>query len=231
MDKVGFSTGVIYKTNKSLEERSKLFFNSGANIIELGFDIPRSLLEFNLSKDFIQNLEPYSFISIHAPFIDAEYNCNLETHKMVDKLKNICDLINISGIVVHPDQVRDFSVLEKSGLPFLMENMDIRKNDYIYPEHIEKLKNNYGFNFVLDTQHAYEHDASMNLALEILEVMGDRLHHLHLAGNNSKERHFPVHISDNKNSMIKILEGTFPTMKDYFEYSRDEINFIRSFEL
>lgn len=134
------------------------------------------------------------------------YQDSRETKNIIEKLRSLSKEIPIEGIVLHPDTIDDFEILEQSGLPFLIENMDRRKSYGTHPEHFRILKEKYTFGFVLDIQHAYEHDPSMQLAKELIEIMGDRLQHMHISGHTTSEIHVPTHYAENKEAITEILK-------------------------
>lgn len=64
--------------------------------------------------------------------------------------------------------------------------------------------------FVLDIQHAYEHDVSLEQAQDLVERLGDRLVAVHVSGQAESEgglrRHVPVHRADNKYPICSFLQ-------------------------
>jgi hypothetical protein len=203
--KIGFSTGCLYRTNLSFSERLNWFKFANSNVVELNFLRKKELEEFENSSELNNSINEFEYVSIHAP-TDLQYGNNENTEKVITKLKKISELYNIEGIVIHPDTIIDFKVLENSGLPILIENMDSNKKWGTHPEHLEKIKQDYNFGFVFDIQHAYEHDNEMELGKEILDVFGNKLTHIHVSGCTDKHKHWPVYLSDNKLSLAKILE-------------------------
>lgn len=236
--KIGFSTGSLYKTDISFDDRIKLFHSLGATAIELSFSTLSQLENFKLTPEITSNVEKYDYVSIHAPFNEINYGSNKETDKLIEQLKYLCKALPVDGIVLHPDVVDDFQKMENSGLPFLIENMDKRKIFGTNPEQFKKLAKDYNFGFVLDIQHAYEHDPSMKLAGEFIEVMGKRLKEMHVSGCTEAGRHLPTYVSDNKQSIAKILKLGINIPKilegrlegNIQQVAREEINFIKSFE-
>jgi len=206
MEYIGFTTGCLYRSDIPFEETIGLFHSLGADAVELSFATPGELLKYQLSGQMAADIKKYAFISIHAPWKEARYDSSSTADSMIEKLRSLCRELPVEGIVLHPDTISDFEKLDKSGLLFLLENMDRRKKCGIYPEEFEKLKEEYSFGFVLDTQHAYEHDPNMNLAKELIDAMGDRLKHMHVSGCAESEIHVPVHLAANKEAITKILE-------------------------
>lgn len=235
---VGFSTGSLHQIGMPFDERIRLYLSLGAEAIELGFATPSTLLEYQLSNQSISDIKEFRSVSVHAPWKGLRYGSDNSTRKVVDKLRRLCDDLPITGLVLHPDTIDDFDMLNKSGLPFLLENMDIRKSYATHPDQFREFVKNYQFGFVLDVQHAYEHDHSMAIAKEFIEVMGDRLKQMHVSGRSASEIHVPVFQSSNRESILdilklglnvpKIFEGI--VVKDIRNTIQQELSYVRLFE-
>ena len=197
---VGFSTGCLYQYDIGLVEKLKAYLKAGATVLELAFRAPEALLAFEYGDEEKSKFAKFDIVTIHAPWEGIRYfDGSGGTDPVMRKLVSICQELSISGIVFHPDIVDNFTGLEIVGLelPVLIENMDYRKDFCTTPEDIAKVKADYDFGFVLDLEHVYEHDQSMGLANEMVEVMGDRLSHLHASGFNVEYNHAPLHVADN----------------------------------
>lgn len=237
MEKVGFTTGSLYLSNLTCEEIIRLYSSLGADAIELSFLAPKELMHFNPSDETKEIIRGFKHVSIHAPCKGINYNSK-DSGEVISRLTELCSELPIEGIVLHPDTVEDFYMLDKSNLPFLIENMDKRKKYGTLPEQIKELKEKYNFGFVLDVQHAYEHDSKMNLARELIDVMGDRLKHMHVSGQNETESHVPTHYATNRRSIAeilrlelkvpKILEGVL--FENFKETIQNELIYIRTYE-
>ncbi len=238
MANIGFTTGSLYQSTIPFDERIKLYRSLGADAIELSFATPTELFAYRLSEQAIKDIKNFKFVSIHAPSDEVKYGANPATQKIIERLRFLCDKLPIAGIVLHPDVIDDFEILDQSGLPFLLENMDRRKSYGTHPKQFQELKRKYGFGFVLDLEHAYEQDSSMQLAREFIDVMGDRLKHLHVSGCNESEIHVPACCAVNKDAISKILklninvpkilEGVL--LKNVQDSIISELNYIRNFE-
>lgn len=199
---IGFSTNDLYYWNVSLDEKVKFCFGLGVNAIELGFDSVEDLLGYEVSEEMVGIFEKFEFISVHAPEIKKE-----GAEKVFEKLRFLCEKIGVKGIVLHYDTIDDFEVFDKSGLSFVIENMDSRKSCGTSVEEFAELGRKYkNLGFVLDLKHVYEHDNSMEMAEEFIEVMGDRLCHMHVSGSNKKYSHCPVCVADNRGAIERILK-------------------------
>jgi len=237
MASVGFSTGGLYTTGLPLDKRIKMYLSSGADAIELSFLTADELFQAKLSKETIVNIKKFKYISIHAPGKNIRYNKD-SAKAIINKLQEICSQIPVNGIVLHPDVVDDFQVLEKSNLPFLIENMDKRKTSGTDVKYFEELKKKYNFGFVLDLQHVYEHDKSMKLAEQFIKIMGNRLKHMHVSGCTESDIHAPTHSSSNREAITKILKKSIDVPKilegnltgNTEEIMGKELAYIRKYE-
>lgn len=238
MSKIGFTTWCLYKSDIGFDEWIKLYHTLGANIIELSFATPKELLSYNFSEEIKKEIRTFEWISMHAPWKEVTYWNNPETHKIIEKLRSVASEFPIEWIVLHPDTIEDFEILTKAELPFLIENMDKRKSYGTHPEHFKELKETYDFWFVLDIQHAYEHDPTMKLAKELVEIMWNRLKHMHISGHNETEIHMPTHLASNKEAVTEILKMKLPVPKilegilleDIENTIINEITYIKKYE-
>lgn len=238
MQLVGFTTGSLYKSRLSMKKVLELYLEAGANAVELSLATPEELSNFKLDEEMLSLLNKFDFVSIHAPMKDMTYKDDKKTRKVIEQLRRICDKISIRGLVLHPNIIEDFDILNDSNLPFLIENMDHKKNVGTTVEEFKEYYEKYDFDFVLDLQHSYEYDPSMKLAKEFLLAMADRLHHLHVSGQDSIERrHVLTYRAKNREAIEralklqihvpKILEGFLeePDLEDL----KKEIQYVRQF--
>jgi len=238
MANVGFSTHCLGMSNMPLEERIKFYYSLGNNAIELSFPTEAQLNEFMLSPETVKNIKSFDYVSVHAPWKEIIYKHDKKTDDIIKKLSQLCRKIPVRGIVLHPDVIDDFEHVENSGLPFLIENMDKRKKIGMYPEHFTKLIKDHNFGFVLDVQHAYDTNPTMQLARKFISIFGDRLKQMHVAGRTESQRHFPVHIADNIDAIVKILglgidvpkilEGLL--LENISQTVSRELDFVRKYE-
>lgn len=237
MGKIGFGT-VFIRLNIPFNKKIKLFSSFGANAIELDFLTPTQLNEFKLTLGMIADIKRFDYVSIHTPYQEVRYKRGLNTEKIIEKLKHLCEYLPIQGIVLHPDITDDFKYLENSGLPFLIENMDNKKEFGKSPEHFRELINKCSFGFVFDAQHAYENDPTMKSGIELISIMGDRLKEMHVSGQKKTEMHYPIHASDNRQEIQKILELKIKVPKilevsladNIRQTASKELKFVRKFE-
>jgi len=237
MAQVGFSTGCLYGTALDLFKRAEIYKGLGADAIELSFAEPKQVTGFELTPKLIAKIDEFDFVTIHAPWINTTYNSR--SKDLFEKLGELTESLQANGVVFHPDIVEpDLSVLAKSGLPVLIENMDKRKEVGISPVYFQAQRDDYGFGFVLDLQHVYEHDMTMRYAEKLIDAMGDNLSHMHVSGQKNKKRHYPTFFSGNVRAIAKILERGIEVPKilegiitgQDMDTVRQELAFVRSYE-
>lgn len=243
--KIGFNSGVLRKCGMSLKDTILTTRKEGATVFELCFRSPESLLRFELTEEIEKLLSEFEHLSIHAPFNldeNLKYQDNKLTKDIVWKLKELVDRLGIEGIVFHPTDIEDFDFLDTMDLPILVENMDVRKSSFKNMKDIKTLKEKYGFGFVLDIEHSFENDSSMELTKDLIDIMGDRLKEVHLSGaknssNITGNNHCLLMETDYRDSLFKflkdlkdvpiVLESTIE--KGFEEKLGDELNCVRDF--
>lgn len=208
MAPLGFSTGCMYKSSLTLDNIISFYSHIGADALEISFGEAGQLRGFSLDNDLIKTINSFSYVSIHAPFKGIVYGDNDFSRHVIKKLGEFCEELPVKGIVIHPDNVVDFKVLEDSGLPFLIENMDKRKARGILATEFIAYSMLYNFGFVLDLKHVYEHDPTMVLASDFVQAMGSRLEEYHVSGHDGTSSHVLLHNSNNWKDIIYSLPYT-----------------------
>ena len=206
--KIGFGTWSLYKIYEwvsGYKERISLFSELWCDALELNFATQELLKLFTESitwdKELQDLIKTFDYVSIHAPWEDI-YQDNEQTHTTLQYIRELQDIIKSDWIVIHADALWDPTYLSTFGLPFLIENMQKRKNNqsiWVYPEYFEDLKNKYDFGYVLDLQHAYEFlEEDPKLHSTLTQTMWDKLWHLHVSWFDQDEHHTPLHLAENK---------------------------------
>ncbi len=234
---LGFSTGCMYKSSLMLENIISFYSHIGADALEISFGEAGELRTFHLDEGLLATINSFSYVSIHAPLKGIKYGDNDFSRLAIRKLGGLCDKLPVQGIVVHPETVDDFKVLEESGLPFLIENMDKRKTRGILAAEFTAYSMLYKFGFVLDLKHVYEHDPTMALAADFVNAMGDRLKELHVSGHDSSSNHAMLHTAQNREAIAEaiglctdvpiIIESVFDVPNAVT--ARRELDYIRQY--
>ncbi|MFH1611934.1 MAG: hypothetical protein ABH887_01575 [bacterium] len=213
---VGFSTGCLYRTDMSFNEKIDFIAKTGANAIELAFPMPEDIINWHWDWNgrIIEIINSFSFVSVHAPWIDVSYpGVNPADKCIVDavfeKLRYLCkDMLNIQGVVFHPDVIIDFGVfsnIEKKSI--FLENMDSSKKSGKYPDEFRNYLGEYkNIGIVIDLFHTLENDPEMGQAEELMAIGDGRISHLHVSGVNSQTRHSLLYLADEP-SQSAIIRG------------------------
>jgi hypothetical protein len=110
-------------------------------------------------------------------------------------VKSVVDRYQIANAVMHPTKDRDgmyplgyYRLFVQAGIPITFENMDASSNQKggVNIAELVQLTNEISPRFVLDVQHAYEHDESMSYADDLLQSLQSCLVHLHVSGQSEK---------------------------------------------
>lgn len=236
MAPIGFSTGCMFKTSLTLGNIISFYSHIGADALEINFGEISELKKLNLDDDLLKTINSFSYVSIHAPFKGITYGDNDFSRYTIKKLQELCRKLPVKGIAVHPNDVDDFSVLQDSGLPFLIENMDSRKTRGILAAEFTAYSMLYNFGYVLDLKHVYEHDSTMALASEFHEAMGVRLEEYHISGHDGTSNHVLLHNSNNWRDIIYsipytndkpiIIESVFEQPNEFTV--KKELEFVKS---
>ncbi len=178
---LGFSTGCFYKTSLSLAERLAIIRDTGCRVTELGLVKLPSFNSGELERLTADDFAGFNHISLHAP--KFEYGRNGGTYAIFEKIRQVNAVRTLDWVVVHPDDVVDFSVFKEMGFKVAFENMDNRKASHKTPgDLVGLLAENPQFGFVLDVNHSFSNDPSMQLVADFYEKLGDRIIEIHLSG-------------------------------------------------
>jgi len=229
---IGPSNGWLYaKGIYSPSKQVKLLGEINAEALEIALSPEPGRLNPLLAKrEFVD----FIYLSLHLP--DYEPSGDLEYQ--VDLATRLSRLQRAKTAVIHPLNSPEKYLGEfiNRGVPLAIENMDRGKSSGFKIEELERLVRDFGSGFVLDVQHAYEHDPTMNYATELYYALKPHLRHLHVSGQNSKNNHSLVINSNNREAILGflqklfiettvpiILEGEYQTSEDL----KTEIDFLR----
>lgn len=203
---IGPSNGWLYKKGIfSLKEHWKFFQGAGANAIEIcpRDNIKKAVSVMNGRKSF-----GFNFISMHLP--DYTDLITLEEYvRLADRAKKI---VRPEIFLIHPINVPAvlWGTLRNSSIDVAIENMDKRKLFGRKLKEIYKLLSKFSLSFVLDVQHAYEHDHSMGYAADLFRMAKNRLVCYHISGEKDGDNHVLLSRSKNGRRIIDFLGGVFP---------------------
>jgi SAM-dependent methyltransferase len=206
--KIGFGTGCLYKIYEwasGYKERIALFSELWCTTLELNFATQELLKLFTeritWDNELQELVKTFDYVAIHAPW-DHIYQHNEETDTTLQYIRELQDIVKSDGIVIHADVLWDPKYLSTVWLPFLVENMQKRKNEnfiWTFPEYFSRLNELKSFDYVLDLQHAYEFlEEDPQLHSKLAQTMWDKLWHLHVSWFDRDEHHTPVYMAENK---------------------------------
>lgn len=229
---IGPSTGWLYAENIFLVEEQQRFLKEGsANAVEICLGSWENYAERSKDLEHGQAFDECLFRSIHLPQID-----NLLDNNFMKGMIKFISQHHISSTVTHPQKIKgeypikSYERLFLAGFPLAIENMDKDKDSGIIIGELVKIIGEYNLRFVLDVQHAFEHDNKMVYARELFDAMKDRVTHLHVSGELDGNNHSLLYEATNADVIIDflgeifssvnvpiILEGEFKTIDELFK--------------
>ena len=219
---IWWSSGDFYRiveSRNSHEMVSEYFALPQTTALEIMFH-DKEDMECPLTRDFIE--QNFSHCSIHTPHY--AYQDDRESHRILQIIEKLCVDLPIKNIVIHPDAVLDWSIFQEyKHLPLSIENMDERKKSCQWVQDLQKIfdENPYLW-FVLDLQHCFVNDPSMQLAKDLHKAFGDRLVQYHISGYHPEYLHYPLYktqqdiiiASMERKDLPIIVESTFEAKEE-----------------
>lgn len=224
---LGCSTGTIRKASVSVGDAITFFNEQGITAVEIG---QHDVLEIAQNPQIIpwDILQRFSYITLHAPKIP--YADNDQTERVFKAIEIVQQHCVLQHVVIHPDVVEDFSVFNNAPFKIAFENMDWQKKAYTTPHDMENLLKEFPqSSMVLDVNHVYTHDNTMELAKEFYASCGDRIVEVHVSGFT--ELHDPLYRTQQKEIIHAIQDTSVPMIIESWMTPDEvelEINYIRS---
>ena len=141
--------------------------------IEIGFGSWEEVLNYTLEEDTLKFVKSLKFKSIHMPVSNNKYDNNTETKKVLGKVSELAKEINANHLVFHPNNIKDYSVLDYN-LNNCIENLNSKEYNMGFRtvQEIRKvLEENKGLGLVLDTCHMLEVGVDPKDFLELKEYV------------------------------------------------------------
>jgi hypothetical protein len=200
---LGFSSGCLYKTHDGLaQETFDIFKKSGSNAIEImchGIaDLPR-LLEISP-----EDLRGFEHVSLHAPILGGTIP-EAEMRRVLGCIEEAHRKLGFAYVVIHPDTVTDWKIFTEFAIPFAVENMDNRKKSCRNVEDLRKVFAQSDLGMVLDVNHCFSNDPTMQLASDLIAAFRERIVGFHLSGFET------FHDLLYKTQQQEILDAVFDT--------------------
>lgn len=213
--KLGFSTGAS-KNFISKEKAVEYFAQQKYTAVELGLGQTCELLD----RVNIKTLQKFKWVSIHAPKIELKLN-DPASELTIKKINNFYKKFPVNLVIIHPSLSMDYRIFKKAEFPIGFENMDKRKPAFTTPTEMNNLfKKIPTAKMVLDVNHVFTHDKSMELAQEFYLKCGDRIAEIHISGY--KKLHEPIYLTKQpqilqaiqNTSVPLIIESTLGTIEE-----------------
>ena len=239
---IGPSTGWLYaKEVYSLAQQKAILLAAGANAVEVclaTWDGSGDKRFLSLRQGGLLGGQVFDYRSLHLADVNDQ-----EPERQFEIAEEVMLYCGASVALTHPLKVLGeypvacYERMVASGIPLALENMDSRKDSGFLLQELEYLVKATGCSFVLDVQHAYEHDSTMKYADDLLEVLKGELAHLYVSGQTSGNNHSLVCKAANAKQIIEfvgrvlsvknvplILEGEYATAEEL----QQEIDFLAS---
>lgn len=231
---LGFSTGVLYKSKISINDRIEIFGNLGCSAVELGYGNKKKLNEEPLEQIDLSLLSKYSWVSLHAPVDGMKYKNDTESNNIIKQIEGLHKRHPLNLVVFHPDTIEDFSVFENVPFPVGIENMDAKKVSFQTEETLTPIFKKFpGFKMILDINHCYTNDASMELSKKLEKAFGNKIAEIHASGYGNF--HEPFFITKQNHILNKMPIGKYPIILEAgvlsFEEAKKEYDYVSNFIL
>jgi hypothetical protein len=206
---IGSSTGWLYAMGiYSLRQQEIILKQVGASGIEV------CLVGWSSSDKRIQSLaageqfdsKAFDYRSLHISDVDGQDS----KHQFEIAIRAVT-CCGASVALTHPLKVngnypkKHYKEMIFGGVPLAVENMDSRKDGGFDVSELERLVRDVGCRFVLDVQHAYEHDHEMEYASDLFESLKERLVHLHVSGETADNIHSMICKALNAKKILEFI--------------------------
>jgi len=204
--KLGFSTGSLHKFCTA-KEALRVLKDAGCNAVELGFVKMNRIEEGQLDEISRSDLAGFDHVSFHAPKFN--YGNDEGSIEIFRKIAKINAIRKLDLVVFHPDCVQDFGVFKEAMFDVAFENMDNRKQSFQRPDELERvLSLDVAYKLVLDVNHIYSNDPSMELARTFYSRLGSKIAQIHLSGYI--EYHDPIYVTRQIDIIKSIQDFSVP---------------------
>jgi len=231
--RLGFSTGSLHKL------MDRVSIEAISTCRDFGFEVIELMLHSVESVDSLKNLKSddlqgFKYISIHGPSHKVMNTLDSKGHrKVLDGLQECYERLKFDCLVLHPGEwIADWEIFNDYSLPIAFENMDWRHKIASDIPSLKEIFSNKNFKMVLDFNHCYTHDPSMELANKMYKEFKNIIKHFHLSGiKDHNDAHIPLYRSQREiiigalpdSDLPIMLETTFEDMED----ARKEVEYVR----
>jgi len=178
---LGFSTGCLYQSDLSITNALRTIRRAGCRVVELGFVKLDNFWSHQLDEIQLCDLSFFDHVSLHAP--TYSYGNDLTTEAIFAKIERLNRVRTLDLVIFHPDAIVDRTVFDEAPFRVAFENMDNRKSSCRVPEDLEPFFSDGGdFSMVLDVNHVFTNDSSMELAGAFYRRFRTRIREVHVSG-------------------------------------------------
>ena len=177
---LGFSPRTL-PTTPSTNEPFTIVRSLGYDTVELVFVNFQRIKDGWLDEILVEDLIGFKYVSLHAPKFN--YGKNDDTKFIFEKIGKINKIRKLDTVVFHPDPIEDFNVFKNVKFSVSFENMGDKKLSHQKPEDFDKIfSSSDKYRLVLDVNHIYTNDKSMNLVKGFYKKFGGRISQFHVSG-------------------------------------------------
>lgn len=202
---IGPSTGWIYAHGIfDIRTHEKIVRESGANTLEMCVGSDEERINGLLRAP--------RFLGLTSVFAHLDYNPKKSLDEQVEIFKKLYFGQVFNNSANHPNEIPEkyWEKLSATGIPVSIENMDKNKKSGFNIEELNNLMKRFNLGFVLDVQHAYEHDTTMReYAYDLLQMGKEKLKYLHVSGETENNNHALLHQANNASQIISFLGDIF----------------------
>ncbi len=214
--KFGFSTGCFYKFMQPISKAAiKACQEFGFKAIELSvICLDRIDLLDDITKEDVKD---FQYVSIHGPSHDDMKELDRKKQgRVLDILQRCYEKLNFNILVLHPGEwIADWEIFNDYSMPIAFENMDWRHKIATDVNSLKEIFKNKKFKMVLDLNHVYTNDSTMNLASDLYDNFKDIIAHYHISGITSDEDcHDPLYRTQKEKIIKAIPDFSLPIIDE-----------------
>lgn len=175
--RLGFSTGTTYKY-LTVGEALRTFLQQDIDVAELCYVRHDRLQREELPVDMLKG---FRYLSLHAPN-DITYGDSKESEEVVQNIQKLHSVRPFDLVLFHPYEGMDLDFFKQLPFPVAFENMDHTMPFGRTVDDLKKVFDNTIFYMVLDMNHMYTNDHTMQLGKDLYNNFKDRIAQIHLSG-------------------------------------------------
>ena len=209
------------------KEALGIFRSLGFSIVELGVVGLESVAKGWLDEITPEDLKGFNYVSLHAPKFN--YGDNEGTKAIFAKIERVNKIRELDLVIFHPDSIRSLDVFHRAPFKVAFENMDCRKSSFQTPEELSHVvMKSENFKAVLDVNHIYTNDPTLQSVPRFYKELGDRIVQTHLSGYT--ELHDPLYVTKQTQIVAAVKDLTLPIIIESV-ISPNEVEKERSYVL